>query len=153
MVVAGYLLIMHLQGQRLLAVQTASMQPTLRPGDAVLVKPVAASQLHAGEIISYISARDPTLVITHRLVKIDDRTKWLTTSGDALHTLDPTFPPRLVLGQVTAVAPGLGVVLDSLRKPVGLMLAVYVPALLAIASEVKRLLGHYKSQHYQLYPS
>jgi signal peptidase I len=130
---------MRLQGYRLLSVQTASMLPAIRPGDAVLVRRTKANQLQPGQVISYTSPRNHAVVISHRLVAIDQRTGWLTTQGDALHTLDPSFPPDLVVGQVTALAPGLGRLLSGLRRPLGLALAVYLPAALIIGTEAVRL--------------
>ncbi|MGC1177220.1 MAG: S26 family signal peptidase, partial [Candidatus Saccharimonadales bacterium] len=75
------LLIVRSRGEQLLSVQTGSMVPTLRPGDAVIVKPSAAHDLTVGDIVSYQSPRDSNLVVTHRLTRVDKRTGWLTTTG------------------------------------------------------------------------
>ncbi len=144
------LLIVRINGEQLLSVQTGSMQPTFRPGDAVLVQPTTARELHAGEIISYQSLHDPGLIISHRLTQVDQTTGWLTTKGDALKTADPTFPPRLVVGRVTAFVPRFGLVLNSLRQPLGLIVVIYLPALIIVASEVKRALWRYGHVHYRL---
>ncbi|HTB48601.1 MAG TPA: signal peptidase I [Verrucomicrobiae bacterium] len=148
--VAASLLTLRAHGEQLLSVQTGSMVPTFRPGDAVLVEPIAPHDLQAGDIISYQSLRDPSLIISHRLIRIDRSTGWLTTQGDALKTADPTFPPRLVIGRVTAVAPRLGFMLDVLRRPLGLLVLIYLPALLVIAAEAKRFVSHYNRVHYRL---
>ena len=137
--IAASLVGLRLHGEKFLTVQTASMQPVFKPGDAVLVREVSSGSLRVGDIISYTSPRDARLVITHRLLRIDSRTGWLTTGGDALHSTDPTFPPRLLLGRVTAIAPGLGTVLDSLRTPLGMIVLVYIPAILTIIAEIRRL--------------
>jgi signal peptidase I len=130
---------LHVRGARLLSVQTASMVPAFRPGDALVVAPVSARYLRLGEIVSYRNPRNPNVTITHRLVAINKRTGWLTTAGDAYRSPDPSFPPGLLVGRAAAVAPGLGVVLDTLRRPIGLALAIYLPAGLIVAAEVRRL--------------
>ena len=147
---ATILLVIRAHHEQLLAVQTGSMIPTFRPGDAVLVKPVAVQSLRAGDIISYQSPQDPTVIITHRLSKIDTTHGWLTTEGDALQSSDPVFPENLLVGQVTAIIPGFGKLLDTLRRPLGLVLAIYLPATLVVTIECKRLAKRYSTRHYQL---
>jgi signal peptidase len=140
----------RLHGDQLLSVQTGSMEPVLWPGDAVVVRPLPLSGLHPGAIISYRSPHNPAVIITHRLIAVNARSGWLTTRGDALHATDPTISPRLVVGQVWAVAPRFGKLLDALHRPAGLVLAVYGPGLLVIIAEVRRLIHHYDRQPYRL---
>lgn len=136
------LLSLHARGEQLLAVQTASMRPTFQPGDALIVRPVKATDLRVGEIISYQS-RSPGVIITHRLVAINRQTGLLTTAGDSLRSPDLAFPPDQVIGRATALAPKLGLVLDFLRHPLGLALAIYVPGALIIGFEVTQLTQTY----------
>ena len=144
------LLILHLRGYRLLGVQTASMVPVFGPGDAIIVRPVAARDLRPGNIISYHSPLNPNLVISHLLARIDHHTGWLTTSGDALKTTDPAFPPRLLIGQAIAVAPNLGLLLNKLRQPLDLVLAVYLPAVVTIVTEARHLMLIYTQPFYSV---
>ena len=145
---AAGLAVIHAQGHQLLSVQTASMVPTFRPGDALIVAPVSVRYLRPGDVISYHSPRDPAVIVSHRLVSIDRQAGLLTTSGDALQTQDPAFPPDQVAGRVMAVAPRLGLVLDTLRRPLALVLAVYLPAGLVVAAEVHRLARVYADPLY-----
>jgi len=133
------LLVMASRHDRLLSVQTASMVPTFRPGDALVVRPVALQQLQSGEVIGYRSSENARLIISHRLVRINKQNGWLTTAGDVLQTPDPAFPPSQLVGQVTAVAPGFGRLLDALRRPLGLILLVYLPAAVVVGIELVRL--------------
>jgi signal peptidase len=146
---AAGLIILHARGERLLSVQTASMVPTFHPGDAIVVQPVLPSSLRPGDIVSYRSPRDPKVVISHRLVEID-RTGQLITAGDALRSPDEPFSPLRVVGRATAVAPGLGTVLNVLRRPLSLVVLVYLPATLIIGAEATRLSRHYRRPEYLL---
>jgi len=150
MAAAAGLVIWRAHGLQLLSVQTASMVPTFQPGDALLVVPAQPSALKPGEVISYRSPHGGGVIVSHRLIAIDAKTGLLTTAGDAIHSHDPPFPPRLVIGRATAVAPGLGRVIDALRHPLGLALAVYLPATLIVATEVRRLGHSYRQPIYRL---
>lgn len=147
--VAAGLIWLHAHGQHLLSVQSASMVPTFQRGDALVVEPVQPGQLRAGDIISYRSNLDPSVIISHRLTKIDHAGR-LTTAGDALGAPDPPITPAQVIGRATAVAPKLGRLTDWLRKPLGLVLAVYLPALVVVASEIRRLIKHQDEPTYRL---
>lgn len=138
-------------GEQLLSVQTKSMAPTFSAGDAVILGPLKGSRPRPGDIISYHDPRNPKMILTHRLIHVDSATGWLTTAGDALRTPDSPFAPHLVVGQVRAIAPGLGTVVDTFRRPAVLFAVVYLPALLLIVSETERLAGHYAPRRYQLF--
>lgn len=142
------LVLLHICGYRLLSVQTGSMLPAIRPGDALVVRVVSPGQLQIGDIISYRNPRQSAMTISHRLLAIDRRTGWLTTAGDTLQAPDPAFPPYLVIGRAAAIAPSLGLVLDTLRRPLGLGLAVYLPAVLIVVSEANRLARAYARPFY-----
>jgi signal peptidase len=130
---------LRLHGEYLLSVQSASMAPLFRPGDALLVKAATFNDLKAGEVISYQSPSDSRLIISHRLLKIDRHNGLLTMAGDALGSPDPPFDRRLLMGKATAILPGFGSLLNALRHPVGLILAVYIPVLVILVGEVNRL--------------
>jgi len=145
---AAGLVWLHLSGAKLLSVQTGSMVPTFKPGDALLIRQSPASQLKPGQIISYHNPRNPNLTITHRLISINPKTSWLTTAGDARRTADASFPPWLVTGRASLLLPGLGSCLDFLRSPLGLAIAVYLPTVSIILAEIKRLSHIYARPFY-----
>lgn len=131
---------LHVNHQKLLSVQSASMMPTFRRGDALVVNSVKTEQLRVGDIISYQSQRDGAVVISHRLSSVDKQAGLLTTAGDRLGRPDKPFPASQVIGRATAIAPGLGRIMDAIRTPVGLLCLLYLPALAVVGSEIKRLL-------------
>lgn len=147
---AASLLYLHQHGGRVVSVQSGSMEPTFRRGDALIIEPAATHDLRAGEIVSYVSPRDPSITITHRLVSVDRRGGTLITAGDKLRTTDPPFDTQRVVGRAVAVAPYLGFAIDALRHPLGLVLAVYLPACLVIFGEIRRLATAESSPKYRL---
>lgn len=136
-------------GVRVYSVQTNSMRPVFRSGDAVLAKPVDVTGLHTGQVISYTSPASPRVIVSHRIVAIDKARGLITTKGDKAQRPDVSFSPNLVKGQVSAVLPQLGFVLDVMHKPIGLAIGVYLPAALVLLSEIKRLASHFGYGYYR----
>jgi signal peptidase I len=140
------------RGGVVLNVQTGSMRPIFRPGDAVIAWRVPPRQLQVGDIISYHSLRDPRVIISHRLIskQIAGGVVQLITKGDAVPTVDPPIGSTAVTGQVWAVAPGLGKVLGWIKTPYGLGLAIYLPALVIIGLQAKQVVRYYRPTRYRL---
>lgn len=98
-------------------VTSGSMLGAIRPGDAVLVRPIAAAESHVPVGINgIITFTDPTregAAVTHRVVDhemefVDGREVFAgyVTKGDANQTADPMLVrPEQVLGQVRLVVP------------------------------------------------
>lgn len=143
----GWLRLAHCQ---LLTVQTASMVPTFRPGDGVIEQATSPHSLRLGQIVSYRSPRNPNIVISHRLIKIDSVSGWLTTKGDAAQAADPSFPPQLLIGRDLYLLPGFGSWLNRLKSPLGLTLTIYLPAVLIALNELRRLANIYASPFYSV---
>lgn len=135
--VAGLLLWRGKQVQ-LLSVQTGSMAPAIMTGDAVMVRPVTEDELRTGDVVSFYSPTEPGLVVTHRVVSIDDQGQ-VTTRGDSNTDEDPVMDPALLIGRVEKQITNAGYVINFMRSPIGLALLVYTPALFVITAEVRRL--------------
>lgn len=151
LVVAAAVVLWLWQGQqlRLLSVASASMTPLLSEGDAIVVGWVNPLDIAVGDIVSYPSPHDESVLITHRVVQVMPETGRLVTKGDANASADPAIHGSRVIGTVSYRLPWLGRVLDSLRSWYGLVLAVYVPAALLLWGEARRLAGHYSRPDYQ----
>ena len=149
---AGLVLYSRSQGLLIMSVQTGSMRPAIRPGDAVVVRQSSVlDTLKPGDIISYRSPRNSDVILTHRLVAVDTRTGLLTARGDAAAAADPPFGQDRVVGMVTRTVPLAGGVLDFVRQPYGLATAVYAPSIMLITWEIRRLMRSYASQHYSVH--
>jgi len=141
----------RVQGDKLLSVQTGSMVPVLKRGDAVAIVKVDPKTLQAGEIVSYLSPVNSAVTVTHRVVRLDLKHGVVITKGDALAQPDPPVPLDLVLGRVRAQVPKIGFAINELHKPIGLVAGVYLPALGMVVFEVRHLARAYRRRHYRLY--
>lgn len=105
-------------------VMSGSMEPTLSKGDLIFVKQTDAIAL--GDIVVFQS--DGMLVV-HRVIGIDADT--VRTQGDANNTADPMIEKTAIMGTVIGWIPGVGVVVNALKTPAGII-GVLVCAFLMI---------------------
>ena len=99
---------------RVYIVHTGSMEPTIAPRSAVIVRE------HVYQVGQPISFYEQGGVITHRLVRVNaDGTA--ITKGDANETADPwRIKTSAIIGGVVANPPELGYWLMYLKNPLGL---------------------------------
>jgi signal peptidase I len=85
-----------------LRVEGSSMMPTIRPGEAVIVKPATATNVKLKDIVFYQTERG---VIGHRLVRITNRNGKLVllARGDADKGASEPVAPAQILGRLVAV--------------------------------------------------
>ncbi|MDB5175284.1 MAG: signal peptidase [Candidatus Saccharibacteria bacterium] len=148
LVIAAYVL----RHGAVLTVQSDSMSPLIRRGDAVFVRDVPDYIPSVGDIVSYRSPIDGRL-ITHRVMLVTASARTVVTKGDNLQTNDPAVPIAELKGPVSAVLPLAGKGLDLFRHPISIAVLVYTPAVLLCTSEVQKLAAHYRRPVYQLIPS
>jgi signal peptidase len=120
---------------RTYAVLSGSMAPAIPVGSLVIDLPVAADQLHDGDVVSFHRPDAAGQMITHRIVQVDRQgagnPALLRTKGDANNAPDPwTVSAGPDSWRVAAVVPGAGYVLGYLRSPLGQILTFVGPALL-----------------------
>ena len=78
-----------------------SMEPAIRDGEPVVVRPVRTAELADGMVVLVASHGR---LLAHRIVRLEpDR---IHTRGDAVGGEDPPVEPGEVLGRVTAVVRG-----------------------------------------------
>jgi signal peptidase I len=118
------------QGVRPYMVRTGSMMPTLRPGDLVIDRPVAANTvLQVGDIITFHP--QPQTTETHRIASF--RPSGIVTKGDANRSTDVgEIQQGMVVGQVALIVPYGGYVAYYFQQPTGIaslilfFLAIYL---------------------------
>lgn len=128
---------------RFLTVRSASMAPTIHVGSVVMVQPVKPEAVKVGDVITYRSADDPKVFVTHRvidLVPAPDEISFVT-QGDANEDPDiaPVAASRLV-GRVVLAVPWVGYAGQYVRAPLGFGLFILVPAFILIVIQIKDLL-------------
>ena len=114
-------------------VLSGSMEPTLSPGDVVIVD--ATASVGVGDIITYDTGDQvPT---THRV--IDERDGGYQTKGDANENVDSGLVAfESVIGRTIITIPFVGYVILWANSPVGYVLLVVVPLVLLGVSELRK---------------
>jgi signal peptidase I len=127
----------HVLGYRTMTMLTASMAPSIDPGDVTVVTPLAVSDVTEGMVITYHIPIGEHQLITHRVVSVEhgaDGSVTVQTKGDNNEAVDPwsaTLEGDTAY-QVRAVIPEIGHVIHALRTPAVTTALVYgAPALVA----------------------
>lgn len=135
---------------QLMTVESASMTPAIKRGDAVLLRPVSISILKPGDVVSYRSPVDQRVIVTHRVVQVETAWNQVVTKGDNASRADRPVPASALIGKVDLRVAYLGFVVQFLRSPLGLATTIYLPAFVIVALELKRLTRHYRAPTYRL---
>ena len=92
-------------------VLTGSMQPTISPGEMILIK--NQGHYNEGDIVTYLD--EDNFFITHRIIQINDST--CITQGDNNNIQDLPFDKNNILGSVIYHSKVLGFFILYLLKP------------------------------------
>ncbi|MFL5775359.1 MAG: signal peptidase I [Chloroflexota bacterium] len=136
-VVSGVVLakIVPLTGRDTIIVGGRSMEPALAMGSAVVVAPVAASELRVGDVVSLHAGKEASL-FTHRVTAILDSPDGISirTKGDANASEDPTpVPAADIVGRVDLTIPLAGYLIALLSIPTGVLFMIGLAATLLAA--------------------
>src|SRR5687768_2253866 len=127
----------HVLGYRTMTMLTASMAPSIDPGDVTVVTPLAVSDVTEGMVITYHIPIGEHQLITHRVVSVEhgtDGSVTVQTKGDNNDAIDPWTATLAgdTAYQVRAVVPEIGHVIHALRTPAVASTLVYgAPVLVA----------------------
>lgn len=124
-------------------VLSGSMEPTISPGDVVIVNEADPATIEEGDIITYMRGENevPT---THRVVGVVDTNGELAfeTQGDALDQPDESpVHANNVIGEVTYVIPYIGYLIEFANTPLGFVALIVVPFGLLLAFELYSILS------------
>ncbi|MDD4990253.1 MAG: signal peptidase I [Candidatus Pacebacteria bacterium] len=125
---------------KFLTVQSGSMEPTMKMGSVVVVKP--AKDYKIGDIITFGQASKTKTPTTHRIVdiRVQESQPLYTTRGDANNGPDQKeVSKKEVIGKVLFDVPYIGYAVSVAKKPIGFLFIVIVPALAVIIEEVFRI--------------
>jgi signal peptidase len=134
-----------LLGYESYVVSSASMEPALRVDDIAVVQPFKASELRAGDVITYRTPNQPALIITERLQSVQtDPSRHLSfqTRGDANATPDKVdVEQAAVLGKLVFSIPKLGILIDFSKRTEGHVALLVVPGLLLLLEFIRGRIG------------
>ncbi|MCX6737607.1 MAG: signal peptidase I [Candidatus Parcubacteria bacterium] len=125
---------------KLMVVQSGSMEPTIKTGSVVMVKPV--KDYKVGDIITfgpYSKTKAPT---THRIFEIKtlDGQSVYVTKGDANNAQDlREISKGDILGKVLFFVPYLGYAVEFAKQPLGFILVIAIPAIIIVGDEIKNI--------------
>lgn len=126
---------------RTMVVTSGSMEPTIRPGDAVIIRGDDGGYA-VGDVVTFSGASGQ--MTTHRVIstkKINGRT-FLQTQGDANATPDVDLVAvEAVAGRVAVVLPWMGYALQFSTTRTGMWALIGLPLLVLLVQEVGGLLG------------
>ena len=130
-----------LMGFRTMVVTGGSMEPSIRTGDAVVLKPAPPGTVDVGDVITYPSGEGQRLN-THRvtaITEIQGRT-YYQTKGDVNSSPDPDLTiAETVAGKVVSTLPKAGYLLGFATTLLGRALIFGFPLLILLAKEVSTL--------------
>ena len=121
-------------------VKSGSMEPAVRVGGIVVIKPAASYAV--GDVITFGADTKTQIPTTHRVVSVEGEGSNITfqTKGDANENVDPGVTPlSTVHGKMVFTVPYMGYVLAYARTQVGFFLLVGVPALLVFYEEGRNI--------------
>lgn len=133
---------------KVMVVLSGSMEPAIKMGSVVIVKPQADYKI--GEVITFGTVSKTKTPTTHRIhdIKVNVGTPIYITKGDANNAPDvKEVLPREVVGKVLFSVPYIGFAVDTAKKPLGFMFIIIVPALYIIYDEfvkIKKEVGKLK---------
>lgn len=113
-------------------IQTKSMEPTIMTGDLIITKEAEFDKLQVGDIISFLSEEQDTVIIkTHRIIKVNEQNgvKTYVTKGDNNDAEDEGYVSEEdFVGLYSGKKVGhLGTVLSFLQSRVGFFIFIIIP--------------------------
>lgn len=119
-------------GTAFASVTTGSMSPEINAGDFIVVR--GQDDYEEGDVITFFDERSGVYV-THRIAEKRADGSGFVTKGDANSSPDPYIVASDdIVGEVVAVARGLGSFVTFVQSPVGTVTVVAVIALIWAAS-------------------
>lgn len=124
-------------GWRTEVVISGSMEPAIRTGSIVIVRPVMPAAIQTGDIIMFFSP-DRKSLTTHRVVGVESESGLrFITRGDANKNVDMNaVEPGQVVGTVVHSIPYLGLLVQFIKTPLGFIVFLLIPAVILIGREI-----------------
>jgi len=125
---------------RLLTVLSGSMEPAIKVGGIVVVKP--SDSYGEGDVITFSKTGDIDKSVTHRVVEVkeEDGEISFVTKGDANNASDSgQISSDKVFGKMIISLPLLGYAVNFARTTEGMIVLIIIPAVIIIYDEMKKI--------------
>jgi signal peptidase len=145
---AFFFLAPHFLGMNFFTIYGGSMMPTIPIGSVVAAKPVEASAIKVGDIITFRTGRGADKVVTHRVVEVSNGSGALSfrTAGDSNANPDGSVvPAENVVGKVWFHVPFLGYLSSFVITKLGFVLLIVLPGIFIILLEVRNIIAELRS--------
>jgi signal peptidase len=133
-------------------VKSGSMEPAIKTGSIVFIKPESAYVV--GDVITFGEDSKTAIPTTHRIIAIRQSAgaTYYTTKGDANNAPEQNETEKNnVIGKVMFTLPYAGYILNFAKQPIGFSLLIGLPAgiiavneIIAIWAETKKMFGKKK---------
>ncbi|MEK4966448.1 MULTISPECIES: signal peptidase I [Cytobacillus] len=137
-------------GRSLLIVLTGSMEPSISPGDVVVIKQSTFNQINENDVITYRNGAD---FVTHRVTEVakDESGSFFKTKGDANNTEDETkIRSEHLTGKVEWVLPKVGSIAEFLISPIGLSLMFFIVLVIIFSDKLfkrnKKIINEFEGE-------
>lgn len=130
---------------KVLTVISGSMEPTIKTGSVVVVKPEADYKI--GDVITFGPYSKTQVPTTHRIhdIKVVDGQPVYITKGDANNAPDSReVRKKDIVGKVLFSIPYIGFAVEFVKKPLGFAIIIIVPAAAIIFDEIKKIVHEVK---------
>ena len=118
---------------KLMVVLSGSMEPEIKTGSVVIVKPEIFYK--AGDVITFREINNPKIATTHRIFAISE--DGIITKGDANKSTDSAkVAGGQIIGKTVFSLPYLGYPVSFAKTQQGLLALVIIPAVIIIYSEI-----------------
>lgn len=128
-IIAVTMVALRMLGFTLLNVETGSMTPELPVNTLVFVQKVAAEDIVKGDIVTFVLDEKGTLA-THRVVRVNEKSRSFVTKGDANNAEDPPVAWENLVGKVQFHLPAVGGLFQKLTSPQARPVVITVIAVL-----------------------
>lgn len=127
---------------KILAVVSGSMEPTIKTGTAILIKPV--SNYNVDDIVTFKTpnAKKSDDYTTHRIFKINNDTgsPVYVTKGDANDSPDgQTIATDKIIGKYYGGIPYFGYFISYIKTLPGLLCIIIIPAAIIVIEEARKI--------------
>lgn len=123
-------------GYKSLIVQSGSMEPSIMAGDVIIIAKESVYQKN--DVVTFTDAEGYTT--THRIIDKTSNSNKIVTQGDANRVQDnEEITQEQILGKVILTIPKLGFFLSFIRSGKGLLIFVFIPALLIVIDEISHI--------------